>query len=409
MEAMEERLLLRSKRRDGKPVQFGPLRVDREGISIEPKPLTLFIGPQASGKSLLMQMLFFGGTFPYLAARFSEKEDLREVVLSLLNHLRRGEKGEDPRGFYRFVPEGTLGVRYERGEFHLEFSVYSTRSKHIHLVETSGEFFEAFRNFWGWRDHYQKALPGVYIPSERTIYSRLWNIEPGMLSGPFLPLTMRLFSLVLEHARKSYPCRSSPASKWILGKARQMLQGEAYLPPSGRKVWKWKTRDGLIHDLELASSGQMSGWPIVLITSCVFHWKKAGWINPEQPFTLYIEEPEIHLHPMAQIQMVKILAYLANQEGMRVIFTTHSPLFLYVLNTLIEAYSLFGMKEQKGLPEPKVRIPPEKVVAYEVSKGDVTPIIDREGWIDEDRLREAEWEAEKYFNRLRALTEAEEC
>ena len=49
---------------------------------------------------------------------------------------------------------------------------------------------------------------------------------------------------------------------------------------------------------------------------------------------VYIEQPELHLHPRAQVVMAELLAEAANR-GVRVIVETHSSLLLLTVQTLI--------------------------------------------------------------------------
>lgn len=49
---------------------------------------------------------------------------------------------------------------------------------------------------------------------------------------------------------------------------------------------------------------------------------------------VYIEQPEIHLHPSAQVAMAGILARAA-RRGLRVVIETHSSLLLLALQTLV--------------------------------------------------------------------------
>lgn len=46
---------------------------------------------------------------------------------------------------------------------------------------------------------------------------------------------------------------------------------------------------------------------------------------------VYLEQPEIHLHPRAQVALAQVLADAANR-GVRVVVETHSELFLLVCN-----------------------------------------------------------------------------
>jgi len=49
---------------------------------------------------------------------------------------------------------------------------------------------------------------------------------------------------------------------------------------------------------------------------------------------VYIEQPEIHLHPKAQVAMAKLLADAANR-GVRVVIETHSSLLLLAIQSLV--------------------------------------------------------------------------
>ena len=54
--------------------------------------------------------------------------------------------------------------------------------------------------------------------------------------------------------------------------------------------------------------------------------------NPGQ--LVYIEQPEIHLHPRAQVAMARLLVNAANR-GVRVVAETHSSLILLAVQTLV--------------------------------------------------------------------------
>lgn len=412
-----EQLILRKSPRSHteKPAWVGPLRLTREEpIRLELRPLTVLIGPQASGKSLLMQLMFFFRTLPHLAIRYLSEEQADEsverMVLYLLNTLRRGYVQEAKRGFYALV-EGSVDITWEGDRQTYTATIYGTRSDKIGI--SAG--FRGALDFPGWRDFWlSQAITSLYIPAERTLYARLWNIAPAAFSGDHMPLTIRLFSTVMGQVLEEYRDMMEAVERypetysnvqWLLEQGRVMLRGQAYLPERGPRLWKWETERGgrrIIHDLELASSGQMAGWTIVVLAAMALYWKRSGRIPETTPFYFHVEEPETHLHPEAQIRMMELLAFLARQ-GIYVTVTTHSPLFLYVLNPLMEAAAL-GEEQAEDLPPPQVRIPPENVAAYEVRDGRVVDIVDREkGWVDEDRLREAEWMADRFFNRIRAV------
>ncbi len=76
-----------------------------------------------------------------------------------------------------------------------------------------------------------------------------------------------------------------------------------------------------------------------------------------------IEEPEAHLFPIAQKQMVELLALMVNQNKWNtMIITTHSPYILSEFNNL-----LFAQRVVEKNPE---------------TEEEVTKIIDKDFWLN---------------------------
>jgi hypothetical protein len=203
---------------------------------------------------------------------------------------------------------------------------------------------------------------------------------------------------------------STSEAQWVWHQARKALGGEAYVPSRGPQIWKWRLLDGTVHDLEMASSGQMEAWPLVLTAMCLLEWRHDGTVADD--VTLYVEEPEVHLHPQAQLKVFHILAYLVNQ-GVRVTLTTHSPLLLFLLNALLRAAHLSPEAEktlhqkfgtQLSLPPKEARLTEAQVAVYEVTPQGAHSLM-TDGEIDEDYLREAEWTVYRYFNSIQATLE----
>ncbi len=57
-------------------------------------------------------------------------------------------------------------------------------------------------------------------------------------------------------------------------------------------------------------------------------------LHSEEGDVLYIEQPELHLHPLAQIRLTKLIADAANR-GVRIVAETHSSLMLREVQTMI--------------------------------------------------------------------------
>lgn len=94
--------------------------------------------------------------------------------------------------------------------------------------------------------------------------------------------------------------------------------------------------------INLSSSGQQEALWILLIAFDQILRNRSTFI--------IIEEPEAHLFPTAQYEVIKLIMLLANTNNSIVIITTHSPYVLGSLNNLFYAYSV-GI-EQKNKIEP---------------------------------------------------------
>lgn len=76
---------------------------------------------------------------------------------------------------------------------------------------------------------------------------------------------------------------------------------------------------------------------------------------------LVIEEPEAHLFPVAQKDIVSLISLMVNSTESKVIITTHSPYILTSTNILLYSEKVENRYSQNG----KVVIPRSLRVAYD--------------------------------------------
>jgi ABC-type multidrug transport system ATPase subunit len=167
-------------------------------------------------------------------------------------------------------------------------------------------------------------------------------------------------------------------------------------------MWRFSTGTRSTRfDIDMASSGQRANWSLPYVAQTLFDLRESGEVA--QSVTLFVEEPEIHLHPSAQVEMVRILALLVH-AGFRVVLTTHSLNVIYALNNFMQA-SRLGDTVAEGVPEPEARLKPEDVSVYAFTQGAPRQLVDTEAaFIDE---RELGWVSEELatgLNRIGALT-----
>lgn len=344
-----------------KIVHLGP--IDR--LEVESSALTILIGPQASGKSLVAQLFYFFRNLPSLLKRvyhpgIKDDPQWKENTLKLLLDDLRGV----PFGYFA---NKDASVEYWAGDVHWGFSVnYQNRRIRFGKNEAGqalSEWMEKSVEQWtrtpdtlGQTDKEYN----IYIPTERSMYTRLVNHQPEVLFARFQPAPFRSFANYMASAQDLYdrlqkdietvkiPPDESPLNalarmlspadpiRTIINLQRSALNGTAYLPKRGTKLWKWRVwkeksrRWGKILPLESVASGQMEAWPFFVLATVFSMHKDCNF---------YFEEPETHLHPSAQVDVIKAVSLLVNlKKG--VLITTHSPFVLMVFNNFLEAFSL---------------------------------------------------------------------
>jgi len=145
----------------------------------------------------------------------------------------------------------------------------------------------------------------------------------------------------------------------FIEKINLILKGEYRVDNLGEKLI---FRDGNYVYLKDASSGQKE--VIRIIQDLVLI------ILEKQNALRIIEEPEAHLFPVAQKQLVELLVYMKNYNpNNQIIITTHSPYILTVLNNLLFASRVVKKsphsEEEVAKMIPKVfRINPNDFAAY---------------------------------------------
>ncbi len=148
--------------------------------------------------------------------------------------------------------------------------------------------------------------------------------------------------------------------------------GGDYRYDSSDNTEKIVLKNGQKIDLKLASSGQQEAIWIMLLALEKLVSKRVGFSA--------IEEPEAHLYPEAQRDIVQLIALLANQNSNQVLITTHSPYILSAINNLLYANQVGALHPDKAskIVSSKMWLRHEQVAAYFVNNGKIESIIDDE-------------------------------
>jgi len=157
----------------------------------------------------------------------------------------------------------------------------------------------------------------------------------------------------------------------------EVLSGSVYLstPETDprREVLFQPTQD-IDLEIPIVSSMVKELSPLVLYLR---HLAKPGEL-------LIIDEPEMNLHPTAQVKIIEFLAMLVN-AGLHVLITTHSTYVIDHLTNLMNAYEHKNQNEIEKmflLEQKEAFISQEKVSVYSVEDGEVKNILDPQGVIN---------------------------
>lgn len=114
-----------------------------------------------------------------------------------------------------------------------------------------------------------------------------------------------------------------------------------------------------------------------------------------------IDEPELNLHPEAQLQMMEFLAMLVKAD-LRVVMTTHSP---YMLDHLVNLMRAAQHPEPESISElfklksAHAFIPQDKVAVYHFENGTAENALREDGQIDLGAFNTAsDWVTNLYFS-----------
>jgi hypothetical protein len=247
---------------------------------------------------------------------------------------------------------GILGLKYE------EISVARSVRTFYDLISLINEFMSRYlgtlytKGFYlgsGWPD-------GVFLPDSRAGVVRL-TIPPSpmpyprltSLFGPPLTLDEEFVNATLRIAQVF-----GGSGLEVLESARDFLEELGceleFKPIGGVYAVYVRTWSGKELPLPLAPSGVRESIATVLA------------LTPSGPSTVFIEEPEAHLHPRAVTRLARLIGVAVRYKGM-IIVSTHSDHLLVALNNLIALSKVKGGAEKLSFSGAKA-IDPSMVAAY---------------------------------------------
>jgi predicted ATP-dependent endonuclease of OLD family len=155
--------------------------------------------------------------------------------------------------------------------------------------------------------------------------------------------------------------------------------------------------------INFTSSGQQES---VWILNLLFYY-----LLQAKPTFLIIEEPESHLFPEAQKEIVELISLVYN-SGHSMLVTTHSPYVLGTLNNLIFASQFDNDLNSKvgKVVNKRFWITKEDIVAWFVRKGTIKNCIDEEtGMIENELIDEISGVINEDFDKMVTILHQEEA
>lgn len=339
--------------------------------------LTVLIGAQASGKSVIARLVYF---FNEYFSDFNIPTISRNEHKSTYDKLKKEE-------FYKIFPQ----YSWERRRFRInyrnndhEVTISSAANSSVIEIQTSASVANYFRslkrNFkkFSERDDDISILPGIrsrlryrafmkdseltlfesalFVPAARSFYA---TIRDEIFS--ILALDEKIDHMILKFGEfyESVKSRSSRHPSY----RRFVRRGGPFHSIVKGKFERENDRDWLVMDhgrieLSKASSGQQEAIPMLF----------AIWNFPRRGRTLIIEEPEAHLFPKAQVEVLEFMIHQLRTRGGNIMFTTHSPYLLSALNNHILALSKISDSSVSA----------DQVRAYSITDGHSSSLMDPE-------------------------------
>ena len=429
--------------------QFGPIA----DINIDVNDILVFIGSQASGKSTVSKAIFFFKSLKddlyryYLDCYNQNKFD---NSISNFGKLAK-QKFVKIYGSVLQSPNMRLEYRY-RDE--VRTYIYASQDNHSIAIEFSNDFVKAFKQIMDKARslhgelhpksssfHSSREISAikskeselledienelnclfcddrdiVFLPAGRSLITTLsqqrYNIDMGDerlsngdLDANSLPkldyLTQNFISRIdqikpifdkgmnnlIGEYHEIYSHNPETIKTIILARdiINSVLKG-SYSSLNG--IEKIAFADSKSTLINFASSGQQEVvWILLIIFLLILNQRKVF---------LVIEEPEAHLFPVAQKQIIDLIAIIVNQAndsnyhiGNQVILTTHSPYILSSFNNLLYAHTLVWkskkleklekLEKVSDIVDSHFWIDPNRLDAYILEDGTARSIVDRE-------------------------------
>ncbi|MBR1671662.1 MAG: ATP-binding protein [Fretibacterium sp.] len=342
----------------------------------------LFIGEQTSGKSTVAKGIYFCRNYKNIlrdalydvcdtgTCEGKKINGVKEFSLYIRDSVKRlfvdffGPSWDLDRDLtlrYEFVPEKIwlcFSIEQENGYINFEYSkklagevntltseaINRYRSKYPTQNALGMNSRERIRNQQFIRKEldriFEDSEETYYIPAGRSLLTLLSGGGPLLYNQPLDYVTRQFLNVIGSIRRyfargidgafelyKTPDTRDTNSYAEAAQRVIHILRANYYFVSNEEYLSVWTKQGGDTKiPLNFASSSQQEClWLLSLLYFLL--------LLRERAFVI-IEEPEAHLYPTRQNDLLKFIAYFVNETGSTVLITTHSPYVLTALNTL---------------------------------------------------------------------------
>jgi AAA15 family ATPase/GTPase len=333
--------------------------------------LTFFVGPQASGKSIILQMIKLLEDKPYIRKSMESQ-----------NFTWPKDPGE---AFDQYMGEGMGGIWSPTTKIKLDKHLW----KKENLKFTPGERY---------KESEEKVF---YIPAQRVMAFDMDWIRTYSAFSDSTPYVLKHFSesvrQILEAELSKRNSQLFPVAQQLKVPIRNAINSAIF--NGGRVITDRKKRKSLNMEIEEQripfmswSAGQKEFMPLLL----AFYWLcPPSKVSMKKGIeTVILEEPEMGLHPKAIIAvLLQVLDLIA--RGYKVILSTHSTIFLefswavlYFKENKYEEglYDLFGLKKGPTMDKIFSELMKKKIKTYYFNRGAEKVTIEDISTLDSEDL-----------------------
>ena len=221
--------------------------------------------------------------------------------------------------------------------FTLDGQIDSNLSKDILISEFISKFYQELTQNIDGVYYFPASRSGLYqsLNAFSQIFAELSKNRRGFKSGrvdiPSIPEPVSDYFLGMSTIQTRNKAGNAPIAEIVKEMERQILKGDVKFNEADKKIYYAPHRTGLNLTLSMTSSMVSEITPIVSYLKYIIAYSpKAN----DSKSVFFIEEPEAHLHPEAQILLMEAFAKLI-KENVKIIFTSHSNYMFNKINNLI--------------------------------------------------------------------------